>query len=112
MTPIDGGELRHTVQLQSQGDAKKPSGFNAQAWTTYATVPAKVEDQSGRWYSLAQANTVVATASHMITIRFIPNVSMDDRVLFRGKTFRMTGIQNPDYEDLELRLLVMEAVKK
>lgn len=111
--------MRHRVTLENPGDAvPDPTGGGGytQAWTTLASrVPAKVEPASARSLERVTANTVSSSASHLVTVRYVPGVTMQTRLTFHdGEVDRLmavTGQHDTEERHLELILECAEAVQ-
>jgi SPP1 family predicted phage head-tail adaptor len=90
---VNAGDLRHKVTVQSYtitstGDRGQP----VKSWSTYATVPAMIEELGGRKLELARQQ--VATATHKVTIRYLSQLTVKDRFVFGSLTLNIGSIQN------------------
>lgn len=111
------GELRHRVTLENPGTAipDNEGGFT-QTWTRLGGTDhaAAVEPATARDLERTVSNTVQSTASHIVTIRYLPDVTTQTRLIFhdegRDRTFSITGVQDPGERHRELVLACEEQV--
>ena len=54
------------------------------------------------------AGTVITSATHLITGRWRPDITLKTRILFEGRIFHITAIRNPQERDLIMELLAEE----
>ena len=111
---MDVGALRHRVTLQTPG-APVPDGDGGytETWTTLGVrVPATVEPATARSLERIAANTVTSTASHLVTVRYLPGVTTKTRVTFHDgttdRTFSVTGTHDPEERH---RVLILECTE-
>lgn len=92
--PIQAGELRHTVTIvQQQTTGAGPRGEDLTTLVTLGTVPAKIEPLAGRKLELARQ--VVATATHEVTIRYLPGLTPDQtQIQFGSRTFNIGAVRD------------------
>lgn len=79
----------------------------AGAPTTFATVRGKVEPLTGR--ELDRVRQLHATATHRVSTRYLAGVLTTYRVTFRGRTFAINDVRNPEERGRELILICTEA---
>ena len=98
------GSLRHRVTLQRQelvfGELGAP--LHNKVWKDVATVWASVEAVSGREFFASQQ--VQSEVTHKVTIRFLPGVTADMRIVHGGRVF---GIVAPLPDNRGTRLVLM-----
>lgn len=89
MASISAGELDRRVELQSYTTSTNDYNEEVQAWTTYATVWAKMEfhtstegEASARQY---------AEMGLYFTIRYRAGLEPDHQLVFEDKTYRIVG---------------------
>lgn len=107
------GALRHRVTLQTPGDpVPDGDGGYTETWTTLgARVPASVEPATARTLERIAANTVTATATHLVTVRYLPGVTTKTRVTFHDvtdRTFSVSGTHDPEERH---RVLIIECTE-
>lgn len=100
---VHAGDLRHSVALQRYTSTTGDRGQPVKTWTTYATVPAMIEELTGRKLELARQQ--VATATHKITLRYYSGVTVKDRVLYDGKAYGIGDITDRNLMHFSLELL-------
>jgi SPP1 family predicted phage head-tail adaptor len=103
------GKLRHRIQIQRLSSSLDPYK-SADTWNTVITMWARVAPLSAK--DTFQAGQVAMKVSHTITIRYpgsVVTVNSGDRVMYRTRTFQLlTGILNPEEQNIELTLLAYE----
>ena len=107
------GMLRHTVTLENPG-AGTPNadgGFDP-TWTELypSPVPASVDPATTRTVEQIISNTVSSNVSHIVTIRYHPDVTTKTRVTFNDRILSVVGMQNTEERNIELRLACVEKV--
>lgn len=105
------GAYRHVVTFQTPTTGPDGDGGIVETWTDLdppwdvAIQPATVRDLEKN-----TAGTIVATATHIIRGRYRPDVGVDARMMFNGRTFRILGVASPNERQLELWLFAAETV--
>lgn len=102
--PINAGELRHRVTIESRSLADTVGGGQTETWATHAIVWAKVEPLSGR--ELIEANQGEARVSHRVTIRALATVTPQMRVLRGSRLLNIEAVLRVDNEIGELMELM------
>lgn len=100
------GLLRHRLVIQRAVETKDTLGGDVQTWATLATVWGQVRPLSGR--EAYESQRVTTTASHFMTIRYREDIAPQMRVVWHGRTFEITFIENTDGRDRALVLWVTE----
>jgi len=100
------GTLKQRITLEKRVTAVNDRGFEEKTWQEVATVWAKAENLRGREYYAAAA--VQAENTVTFTIRYRPGVDTDLRLLFRGKHYRITAVDNVNYENRFLEIKARE----
>ncbi len=72
----------------------------------HARTWAKVTQLSGT--ELVQAQQKKPNSTHMVTTRYVANVTSDMRILHDGRTLNIEGIDNIDDRNIELNILCRE----
>jgi SPP1 family predicted phage head-tail adaptor len=105
------GEFRHVVQFQTPTMAPDGDGGVIETWVDLLPRwPVAIQPATVRDLEKNTAGTIVATATHIIRGRYRPDVKVDARMLFDGRTFRITGVASPKEKKLELWLFAVETV--
>lgn len=109
------GALRHRVTLQTPGSpVPDVEGGYTETWTTLGTrVPASIEPATARTLERITANVVTSSASHLVTLRYLPGVTTKTRVTFHDTADRLlsvTGRHDPDERHVTLILECVEDV--
>jgi SPP1 family predicted phage head-tail adaptor len=107
------GALRYTVQLANPG----PAVTNGDGGFTQVPVPlepstvfAAIHPASARDLERIRAGSVIATATHVVTMRYHPGVTTKTQLTFNGRTFNVVGLSNTDERNIELICLCVEVV--
>lgn len=114
VTPIPIAARPHRVLLQKPGPAVSDGdGGFLQTWTDLAPpamsaeiLPATAQNLERR----VSAGTVTATATHVMTMPYHPQITTKVRVIYNGRTFMVTGVSNPEEANVLSVLLCDEVV--
>ena len=90
MTMMQSGKLQQPIELQRMIETVQPSGAVSQVWTTYATGRAELR-QAGVSEFLVTLGEGSATNA-VFVIRWLPGVSVSDRVIHGGKVWNIVAI--------------------
>lgn len=107
------GERPHRVTLQNPGPAVPDGdGGFTQSWTDLVppAVSAKIAPATAAGLERVTAGTVLATATHVVTMPYHPQVTTLTRVLFNGRQFSVTGVSDPDERHVETIAICVEIV--
>lgn len=86
------GSLRHIVTLQKFIETRNNYGESEQAWSEVSVLRANIKPVSGREYFAAdQVNSEVTTS---VVIRYRSDVSVKDRLVFKGRTLEIVSVIN------------------
>ena len=103
------GELRHKITFQRLTTTTNENGFEVEEWEDFKTVWAAVTNLHGREYFEAAAvqreNTV------KFAIRYLKNIDTSMRILFKGKQYSITAIDNIKYKNTYMEIKALEVDK-
>lgn len=100
------GELRHVIEIQTYTEEQQGDYGQTRTWTTVKKVRAKIEPVSGMVkFDTMQINQ---TVTHKITIRFYPNVTSENWILFDNRRLRIRYVKNFLERTMWLELLCEE----
>ncbi len=100
------GDMRERVQILAPIDGRDVIGGLVRSWNTIATVWARVEEMSAsEQYHREQVQT---SAQFAVTIRFRADVTTNQRIVWRGRRFEISGRPNPDERRRFIRLTCKE----
>ncbi len=107
---IAAGELRHRVIIEAKtADTTDSRGHPVRTWaTSIENVAAKIETPTGRKMEIARQ--LVATATHIITMRYRVLSARDNRINFNGRIFNIGFQQNVEERNVRLELTCTELV--
>lgn len=91
---ISIGHMRERVQIQRVTNTRDVMGGLIETWTTIYTAFAMVDPISASEQYRRQQ--IQAAAEWEITIRFNNDIRPTDRVIWRDRTFQITGVLNQD----------------
>ena len=91
---FDPGWLRHRVTLESAAGAPDGAGGAAITWDTVATLWSRVDPVSAGERIVAGHLSGVVT--HQLVFRWRDDIAGGMRVRFRGRTFRLLAVHDPD----------------
>lgn len=105
------GDHRHLVTFQSPG-ANVPDGDGGytQGWADVEPPLWYVSIQPASAHDLERvaAGTILTTASHIVKGRYLAGVTTSSRMLFKGRTFAITGIRNIDERSIDMEMVAVE----
>lgn len=101
------GAMRERVDIQTRTPTVGAIGNVAFAWATTATVWAQVRPMSARERFVAER--LAARGVYEITIRWRTGITPAMRMLWRGRTFNVKQILNPDERRRFLTIIVEDA---
>lgn len=84
---MQAGKLRKRISIQAPTPVVNDHNENVPTWTTTTKVWASINPLRGQLKALAQANTLTATATHEIRMRFGPDVRVGFHRVLYGATF-------------------------
>ncbi len=100
------GNLRHRVTLQQKTVIEDDLKQHTENWTDIASVWARIEPLSGREYFAAkQINSEISVR---VTIRYLPGITTEARVVFGGRIFEVLSVVNPEERCESLILMCRE----
>jgi len=105
------GQRRCRVQLQSPGPGVSDGdGGVTQTWTDLvpATRYAELKPATARDLERVAAGTIIGTASHIVTFPYHAGVTLQTRIVFRGRVFQVTGVSNPEERNVETICVCVE----
>lgn len=86
------------------------SGYKPEVWDDYMSVWASVNGLNSREFFAAMAEQAEDTV--MFFIRYFKSVdgmtTQDYRILFRGKIYNITGIDNQGFENMRVKIMAQE----
>jgi SPP1 family predicted phage head-tail adaptor len=105
---MNPGDLRHRITFQELTTTTNENGFEVKTWIDFKTVWAKVSNLHGREYY--QAAQVQAENTVKFTIRYLEGTDTSMRILFRGKQYNITAIDNIKYQNRFMEIKALEVV--
>jgi SPP1 family predicted phage head-tail adaptor len=84
---IRAGRLKHRVIIQSPVVAKGAAGGEVITWVHFRTVYAGVEPRTAK--QIFTSAQLVSEISHVVIIRFIPGLSVKQRILYGTRIFEI-----------------------
>jgi SPP1 family predicted phage head-tail adaptor len=99
-------DLRHRIKLQKNTVQTDENGFETETWADFKELWAAVTNLHGREYFAAAA--VQAENTVKFTIRYVPNIETAMRILFKGKQYDITFIDNIKYANKFIEIKAME----
>lgn len=103
------GELRHKITLQKFTIIVNENGFEDETWIDFKILWAEVAKLHGREYFAAAA--VKAENTVKFIIRYTEGIDESMRVLFKGKQYNISSIDNIKYANkfIEIKALEVES---
>jgi len=103
----------HRITLQNPGTpVPDGNGDSATPWFDLAppAVWARIAPATQAVLERVAAGTAIATASHIVTMPYHPQVTTQTRITFNGRTFYVTGVANPEERNIETIAVCQEVV--
>ena len=105
---VEIGDLRHRITFQKLTTSVNENGFEVETWEDFKTVWAAVSNLHGREYFAAAA--VQAENTVKFTIRYLTGLDTTMRIVFQGKQYNITAIDNIKYQNRYLEIKAQEVV--
>ncbi len=105
---VEIGDLRHRITFQKLTTSVNENGFEVETWEDFKTVWAAVSNLHGREYYAAAA--VQAENTVKFTIRYLTGLDTTMRIVFQGKQYNITAIDNIKYQNRYLEIKALEVV--
>jgi SPP1 family predicted phage head-tail adaptor len=100
------GKLNRKVTIQSPSTTQDEYGAPTQVWTDLITTWAAIRAATSK--EVYAASGFTSQLSHIITIRWRPGIQANQRIAYRGRTFEIQAVADPDESRVELNLLCLE----
>lgn len=102
------GKLRHRITFQRLTSVINENGFESEQLQEYKTVWAEASNLHGKEYFEAMA--VQAENTVKFTIRFLDGLDQTMQILFQGKAYSITAIDNIKYRNRYIEIQATEVV--
>lgn len=90
----DPGWLRHRVTVEAAVATPDGAGGETLAWSTFATLWARIEPAAGN--ERVVAGHLAGIVTHAVTVRWRDDIDGRMRVVYRGRRFRVLAVHDPD----------------
>ena len=100
------GEMRHRITFQMIVSTVNENGFEVEEKQEFKTVWAAIANLHGREYFAAMA--VQAENTVKFTVRYLEGIDQNMKILFQGKTYAITAIDNIKYKNRYLEIQATE----
>lgn len=100
------GEFKHRITFQTLSSVVNENGFESKGYEDFKTIWAKVTNLHGKEYFEAAAIQKEKTVKFII--RAIKGLDETMRILFQGKTYNITFIDNIKYENKYIEIKALE----
>lgn len=91
---INIGELREPITIQRFEHDIDEYGFNTPIWKTIATPRAKIEFDDRQIRQVLRDDGVDVTTVSIFTIRYIPDITTKDRILYNNEEYEIYAKQD------------------
>jgi SPP1 family predicted phage head-tail adaptor len=105
---MNPGDLNKRITLQKLITTTNERGFEIETWEDFKTVWAAISNLHGREYYAAAV--VQAENTVKFTIRYIEGLDTTMRILFQGRQYNITSIDNIKYQNRYMEIKAMEVV--
>ncbi|GKU31453.1 phage head closure protein [Clostridium folliculivorans] len=99
-------ELKHRITLQLFTTVVNENGFEVETWVDFKTLWSAVTNLHGREYFAAAV--VKAENTVKFTIRYTEGIDESMRILFKGKHYNISSIDNIKYANKFIEIKAME----
>lgn len=99
-------ELKHRITLQVFTTVVNENGFEVETWVDFKTLWAAVTNLHGREYFAAAV--VKAENTVKFTIRYTEGIDESMRILFKGKQYNISSVDNIKYANKFIEIKAME----
>lgn len=99
-------ELKHRITLQVFTTVVNENGFEVETWIDFKTLWSAVTNLHGREYFAAAA--VKAENTVKFTIRYTEGIDESMRILFKGKQYNISSVDNIRYANKFIEIKAME----
>lgn len=87
------GMMRHKVTIESITTTRNSVGEAVETWATFINARAMINPKAGR--ETKEGATTYASTSHRFQLRYRSTITMQMRVRWGGRYFRIESILNP-----------------
>lgn len=98
--------LNKRITIQELKTTINENGFEVEDWIDFKTVWAGVSNLHGREYFEAAAVQMESTVK--FTIRYLAGIDTSMRILFKGRYYNITSIDNIKYKNRFIEIKAME----
>ncbi len=107
------GDLRHSIVLENPGTPS--SNGDGDFTVSYAAlspspVQASIEPATARSLERMAAGSVIASATHLVSMRYHSGVTTKTRITFGSRTFNVAGVMNPEERNIWTVAMAVEVV--
>lgn len=106
---MNPGELDKRITFQRLTTTTNENGFEVEILEDFKTVWAAVSNLHGREYFEAAA--VQAENTVKFTIRYLPGINPSMKILFQGRQYNITSIDNIKYKNRYIEIKAQEVDK-
>jgi SPP1 family predicted phage head-tail adaptor len=99
-------EFKHKIVIQSLSSIIDENGFEVEEWDDFICCYAKVENLRGKEFF--EAAVIQAESTVKFTIRYVNGIDESMRITFRDKNYRITFIDNVNYENRYMEIKALE----
>jgi len=106
------GATRHRVTFQTGTTQPDGDGGTVDVWIDLAppTWDVAIAPATVRDLERDAAQTIIAAATHVITGRYRADVTVECRMMFQGREFRITGVKNVDERGIDMHLFAKKTI--
>ena len=101
---VDVGSLNTQIEIQRFEHSTDEHGFLTPIWTTIAKIRCRVDFDDRLIRQVLRDDGVDTTSVKLFTMRYIPNITTKDRIVYKGTTFEIYSVQNLNEMNRYMRL--------
>lgn len=106
MAAVHAGRLDQRVEVQQCVKTRQDDGSYATTWTKRADAWAQIEPLGGR--EDVTADAVRSVTDYRVTIRYIADLALTDRITWNGRELYITSAVMPDGKRIAWELMCTE----
>ena len=107
---MQAGDLRHRITVQRYTENEDENGIRTGEWQDFKTVWCSANGLFGNEYWEAKQYDAENTVEFQIRHNACPDLSPKDRLLFKGRLFNISSVDNVQYRNERLKIKAVEVV--
>ncbi len=106
---MNPGELKNRITIQSYVEIEE-NNVTKGDWTNYKTIWCKANNLYGKEYWEAKKYNAENTVEFTIRYNACPDISVKNRIIFKGKVFNIKSVDNVLYKNETIKIKAVEVM--